>query len=292
MDRTVSIRFYSVEHPNGGGLGFSACLDQLNDLDLEERELEVADDIVLRLERYNPQPRYVIGEVLRRQSQNLPSRAPRGRSAQRLGVGSIGHSSVFLYDSNLSILAIQIGRNGITAGRFVKYVSSVLDVPEFQALPVIKRDAWELLQRSNLRSIQVKVASPEDLAAAEGAAGGVRDGLIALKEVARSAFVEATLGMSHGDRDLPRNRVMNILRYLVREKDEDRGGIKKVKARIVPDGEGQAEFLNILEAQMGDSRTLELPDDEPNASYDIRAEFITRTYRAHLNILRQQFEAQ
>jgi len=120
MDRIVNVRMFSVEAKEDGGMAFSQALRHIADLQpLARREHETEPDVIIRLEDLNPTGRIWFGEMVRVQEVNLPPKALRGQRRERLGIRSIGHTSVFAFDTRLSVLALQLSRNGITAARKV-----------------------------------------------------------------------------------------------------------------------------------------------------------------------------
>lgn len=288
MDRRVTTRFYTVDKKDEDGPDLSTCLERIGRLRLAERECELSEEISLRIEKINTDGRFIRGEIIRRQTQNLPARASAGRPRTRLGVDAIGHSSVFRYDRELSVLAIQLARNGITASRFVDYVSALIECPRFIPLPVISTEAWQLLQQKQVRALSLKVASPEQLSVADTGYETVKQGMENLRDIARSSYVDVTFGMSRGDANMSPRRFGGIIRWILREREAERGGIQKLSARIIPDDD-ESPILNLLNAHMGNSAVLELPDDNPVRSYHIRKNHIRAVFNQFLPAIQAQF---
>jgi hypothetical protein len=74
MDRYVTVRFFRVD-ARRGSIPFSAALKQISQLALLEREVEIDEEIIVRLERFAPLGSPTRGELIRRQTSNLPPKA-------------------------------------------------------------------------------------------------------------------------------------------------------------------------------------------------------------------------
>jgi hypothetical protein len=274
VDRTVTIRFYRIEQ-RGGAPAASAVLQQIGRLALLDREAEVEEEIVVRLERLQAQGNMTRGEIIRRQTSNLPPKALAGQPIESLGVESIGHSTAFLYDSRLSILGFEQARNGITATRFGLYLEHFIGQGGYDVLPIPTQEMWHTLTTGRLRGVRVRVAAPQSLQAADATTEGIKAGLTALKQAVGTHYVEAHPGMTRGDEDISRRRGVSLFRYFRRERDEGRGGITHVYADIIPEGETQAREINLLAGQIGGKQRLNLPEDDPQASYHMREAFLS-----------------
>jgi hypothetical protein len=140
---------------------------------------------------------------------------------------------------------------------------------------------WDTLQTGRVRGMTVRCASPQSLQAADDSSGAVRSGLVALKDAAQTHFVETTLRMARGDPDIERDRVMRWFSWFSRERENSRGGISNVYVDIIPEGETQTTHLNLLRGQIGGQRRLNLPEDDPEASYKIREHFLSEMFATH-----------
>ena len=199
MDRLVNVRLFSVELKDQAGRPFSDAIQRIAGMGLVDREHELEPDLVIRLERTDIQGRFIVGEFVRRQTTNLPPRAPRGRPLDRLGVGSIGHTTAFVFDQRLSVLALQLARNGITPVRIALYVEARVGGGSYSILPIPNQDIWNRLRRGAVRGVSFKLSSPNELQAIDGESRSIRRGLIAMKESLLPARVEVTMSSARGD---------------------------------------------------------------------------------------------
>lgn len=288
MDRNVRVRFFTVEQVGDNGINFSDALTQIARIpDLGDREFEVEPEVILRMERLNDHHGLISGEIVRRQTENLPPRAPHGEPIARLGVESIGHSTAFAYDPALSVIGLQLARNGVTPMRIMIYVAQILGVAGYQSNPIPTEEGWEALQRGGVRAVLLRVANPANLNAAEPRHGTVKDGLRAMKTAADTTYVEATFGMGRGEPNMNPASTLNIMRWLWRERTEDRGGISKLNAKVIAEEGGSAKWLNLLSYHMGREEKLDLPADDPDRNFAIREAFVRHVFNEHRDVLRR-----
>lgn len=249
---------------------FSVALQHIAREELADREQEI-EEVIIRLERHETIGNHVCGELIRMQTDNLPPQAASGHPVQPLGVSAIGHSTVFAYDPRLSVLALQLGAS-------------------YSLLPAPTMEAWQKLNSGRVRSVGFRVAHPESLRAVDAQARAVKSGLVDLKGALGTTKVDVTLSMSRGDEDIGKRASLDLFRWFRAEKEEERGGISRLTANVVPAGLEKADLLNLIEAQMGAHATLELPSDDPDQSYAARVAFTRRVLRDHRRAIEAQNE--
>jgi hypothetical protein len=287
MDRSVSIKLYRVDQKENRGPKFSVTLRDIYNHVLGRREHQVEPDITIRLEKLTEENGLFTGEIVRLQSANLPPKALPAHPVERLGVRSIGHSSVFVYDPQLSVLSIQCARNGISSSRISMYADHFAGGEFYEIWPILNSDTWNKLRRGSIRAMRVRLASPENLEAADDEARTVRQGLRSLKRATETHNLDVNFTMSRGDPDLDRARTVRLFRWFESERQAGRGNVTKLQAKV-SDGD-ETELLNLLGAQMGANTRLDLPDDDPNISYRMRADYTRDVFRANRPALEEQF---
>jgi hypothetical protein len=280
MDRLVNVRFFRVEGLRNDAPSFSAALSRIAAMPLPDREVEIAEEVIIRLERLIPADGLLSGELIRRQIANLPPHAPAGLPLARLGVDSLGHSSAFAYDPQLSVIALQMARNGVTSTRAGMYARRLVGGPGYDVLPIPTQEMWQKLQHGRIRAVRIRVAAPETLQAADANTGNVSQGLRLLKDALGTASVEAVLSAARGH-DIPRHNVLSLLRWLQAQREEGRGDVRRLSASVVPPGGSEPELLNLLGGQVGRSMVLDLPDDDPDINYGIRETFLKQVFDEH-----------
>lgn len=280
MDRTVNVRFYSVDNVEGDTVKFSDCLTNVHKKkNLQDREKELEPEVIVRLEQLTVKGgNFLSGQLVRLQSHNLPPKALSGKPLDKLGVASIGHTASFMYDKSRSVLAIQIPRNGLNAYRLNLYHQQLLGVAGHDIMPLLTNEAWSKLASNRIRKLLIRVATPQKLKAVHPDQVAIRNSLLAMKGVAETTYVETTLGMGRAPKDIGKPKARSILRWLVGEKEEDRGGIRKIAAEIINDDEDH-EILRIMNGHMGGKKRLNLPDDDPSKAHPIIEKYIETLFK-------------
>ena len=152
MDKRVNVRLFMVVRGEDTETEFSAALNHIFCKELGDREYEVETGIIIRLERLSAFNNYICGEIIRRQTENLPPKAASGEPVQPLGVSAIGHSTVFVYDPILSVVALQLARNGITSTRLAMYIGAMASGASYDLLPAPTAEAWSKLTGGRVRA--------------------------------------------------------------------------------------------------------------------------------------------
>tara|TARA_R110002110_G_scaffold415538_1_gene650515 strand:+ start:7665 stop:8540 length:876 start_codon:yes stop_codon:yes gene_type:complete len=279
MDKTVNVRFYSVENIDGDSVKFSDCLADVFKKSLPARELEVEPDIIVRLEKLSPlDGHFFSGQLVRLQSHNLPPKAISGKPIEKLGIASIGHTSTFIYDTKRSVIAMQIPRNGLNPQRMNLYHQQMLSVEGHEIWPLLTNDAWSKLASNRIRKVLIRVATPENLTAVEPDHVSIKNSLSAMKKVAETTYIEATFGMGRAQEDITKGKARNLLRWMVGQRQDKTGGVRKVAAEIINDNDDH-EILQMTDGHMGDKTKLDLPDDNPTKSHKEVEKYIRTLFK-------------
>lgn len=255
---------------------------------LVDREHELEEEVFVRLEHTRSDRGFVVGEFVRRQTSNLPPHAPAGAPLAPLGVSSLGHTAAFLFDPATSVLAHQFSRSGTSPSRLLNYVAALTGGHAFGVVPVLTEEMWAKLQQGRLRGLRAEVSSPETLAAADNDTTSVREGFRAFQRALGTSYVEAHFKVGRGEA-IERDRAIRVLDWFRRQRSEDRGGVRRLYAEVVPPEGGPAEILNLIGAQAGGSRVLDLPPD-PEANYQVRAAFVREVYLAQRDELVARYQ--
>lgn len=243
--------------------------------------IDLGDEIHIRLERFVQDGQFIKGEFTRKQTVNLPPKV-RGNGTLQPSPEPIAHRVAFQYHPRLSILAIEANKNSISLTKVNNYIQQILQHHGFDFLPVQSRAAWEKLNDCNPRSLTIRVAHPENMSAVEGASRTLTQNLVAMREVLGGPVVELQVGFGR-QRDglLDRRNLMTIIRGLMRQ-HEQHGNVEKLQIKA----DGEQEPLDLLLEQIKEKETLELDDNNIDAHYQMRRDFIESVFRAHMPTIR------
>lgn len=109
-----------------------------------------------------------------------------------------------------------------------------------------------------------------------------------LRNALGATNIEVHLTMSPGDADFNKRDVLRFFKWFHAEKEAGRGELRRLAAKIIPEGLEKADLLNLIDAQMGDHSTLDLPTDNPEGSYNARIAFARRVLCNHRRAIKDQ----
>lgn len=290
MDRAIQFRFYRITS-NRADIDVSAVLEDIYGRDIADRAVDF-DDYAVRLEDLYKQGRVLEGEFVRVQKSNLPPRAPRRGRRRALGLDpdeGLGHTGAFIFDPALSVILLQRNRNGIGQGLLTHYLNSFL--PQRRALniePVLTNEAWQKLNRSTVRSIQVRVAEPDQLEAVDNQQQTLIDALTHMKAVAGGEHVTLSVGMGRHKVPIHKRDMIRIFRWLAAQRSDHPSAVTQIQAGIQDPDSNEHYVLDLLKAHMGDKETVNIPDNV-DQSFAVRIDIARRIFRASRVQLRQQF---
>lgn len=287
LDTRVHARFYRVSKPANGVTDFAdVLLDLAKKPKVGDRELDIGDDVIVRLERCDNNKGFVEGELCRVQKVNFPPQAgPDGLKPLPLGQGmGFGHVAAFSYHVATRVLLIQRNISSVTTNRLSLYVSAASVGSFFAFEPVLSEDAMGRFKDKTPRAFEVTFAGPDNLAAFDDddlpAAKGAR--LIA------DAYdgVRVTIGVSVGKsrrKNLDKDEIMDSLGKLL-----NLPGVKKLKVKATENGDD--EIINFIKEQRQGEDNLNLPDDSPDNNYEVRKLFLRKVFGDNLASLEKQFK--
>ncbi len=291
MDKSVSVRFFRVRRKDREGVSFSDGIRELGRQGLAAREVEVDDGVTVRLDQFGEHGGYINGLFLRKQIHNLPPKVPPGAPAIPLGLPegyALGHSVAFRYHPELSILALQYNQREVGLSKISVYISTALNNnPGYHFEPVLNLDIWRQLNGTEPRKLTIRVAAPDQLEAVENEHLTTKASLENLKDLSGGAHVELTFSMGHHQGTLLPMPIRRLSRWIMGESDASRGEISKIRLEGINE-DGEAIALDLLNAQLGEKITLDLPDD-PERSYQLRDQYLSGVFRRNWGAIREQF---
>lgn len=121
MDRVVTARFYEVVGMDVG-LPFKEAIEKVAAIaSRADRERNLGNDLVLRLEHLETHGNLTVGDMTRIQTENLPG-APSDDTLNPLQDDKLGHSFGFCFDSATNSLSLQFHTQA-QVGKIMSYFS-------------------------------------------------------------------------------------------------------------------------------------------------------------------------
>lgn len=277
MDRTVTVRFFKVTKTHPAGPTFERALRDTFGLGGQAHERErQAHGRTLRLERLTDTRGFLAGEIVRKQTENIPpeaSNAGLSPLAMQEG-GGLGHCVAFRYDPRLEVIAIQFDNRGVSINLFLSYLKVVSPAADFMAEPLVRRDAWERYNRGLPRKIEMTIASPENLPAVEGQVGSVISSVKNLSEQSDGPVVTVSISMGQARGTLSKRMVDGVLQFFTR----GAGAQEDVrKLRVRTSTEEGVDDVSFISEFIRKSDVLDIPD-APDQNYASRRKFVSDAF--------------
>jgi len=162
------------------------------------------------------------------------------------------------------------------------------DCRGYAYFPVLDGTALEAARAGRIRELAVRVATPRNLHTIAPDQRSMRQGMVELMGNQIATQMEIRYSVRARDPDIQEGWFTRTVNWLRQEKAADRGTISKLQARVV-DEEGHVDILDLLDAQLGARRALDLPDDNPDRDAAIRINNISEIFNSHLASLEHQF---
>jgi hypothetical protein len=288
MDRVVRVKFFRIVGAARQTEAFVKRLRHLQTIADTHRVTDL-DGVPFWVDKLSATGDTMTGRLCRRQSENLPPRAPAEGGLVPLGIPQIGHTTAWLFNSRYAVMAIEASRNGVRLKHLISYTRVMCDCAGYGFFPVTTDVNLERLRTGRIREFSVRLALPGNLKTASQHQIAVRAGMTELMAPGIAPLVEVTYASRLRDTDLQAGAFERLARWFRREKKQERGGIDTVNARII-NADGDSVPLDLLdEVHLTDETELTLPDDNPDESHTIRARHLVRTFTKYQDDIHRQF---
>lgn len=279
MDRNVTVRFYELRWPDDGPENISGAFAALHQSPRRERERPVNDEIVLRLDDYGEGDGLIWGDIVRVQSDNLPSHV-REDSSDPLPVDRIGHHAAFVFEPETRYLALQFDMK-IAVNRFCNYVSQFTGT-NVGHMPVFRPNTLQRFENETPTSFTVGVSGIRNFAGIGPNKEDMEDQLEDWAGIFGATNIEIKVSARADQGGLDKNAVIQKLyRFLgLREQIE---GVRKIQANTI-ESDKAFNFINDL---LKEHDTLELRPNDPDYNRRKRLDFVRECYDEHRPYLRK-----
>lgn len=286
MDSKITVRFFRITKNHQAAPDFEAALQ--NALAAGQTAAARQRNIngsIIRLERLAANGTCWDGEIVRKQTQNIPPAADDdGLTPLVLNDGSgLGHSIAFRYSPGVQVLAIQFDNRAVSVNRLVAYLRAIDPAHDYGAFPLIRRDAWERYGRGSPSSVVLEIAAPADLPAVEGEVGSVIASTKRLAEMANAPVITIEVKMGRTRGSLSKGFVDGILDFFTRGEGREQD-VRKLG--VTSRTEDAAEYIDFLQEGLKHSDTLDLPSDDPNVNYRARRNYLEACFNESFDYIR------
>lgn len=280
MPKSITVRFYEIGKLTPHGASLRQALQEIFDSGPPgDRQVQLSEGFVCRLERLRTTAGFISGEMLRVRTTDFPCKVlPEG--TRPLGIdGPIGDGIAFRFREADSRLGIQHDPRVVSPGRMFDYIAQWHRTPLFTFTPTIDDEAIVRFREQPLRKVKIKLASPRNLAAIEDAAAPAAYALRHLGEDYHAPIVTLELSMGHSKGHLAEGakQMAEGFLHMVGEGADVRGIV------VTPDaGEGiDNEEINLLDQLLSVKEEIPNPGNDPDAIYEACSGLVERVLAQH-----------
>ncbi|MEX1197820.1 MAG: DUF6731 family protein [Pseudohongiellaceae bacterium] len=272
MGSRITVRYFQVVLPDRANRQFSVALHDASQIGLVDRKKAV-DGTNFRLERHENRNGYIRGEMTRIQNDNLPAEVT-DAGLDPLDVDELGFGAAFVFEPQLSVLAIQYDPRLVTPGRLGQYLQELDARNKFLFRPIPGPNAWQLFQDNDVKSFKVKMAMPSNFDANVGVADDMADSINTMAQAYQAPYITVTVGvgnrkitLSHAIKDTA-NRLLG------------RAPVDSMRAKVT----GSSEEIDLMEEMLHDRDEITV-DADPGRSYQTRAAYVLSKFQRRVDYL-------
>lgn len=237
MEKSVTLRFYTVRRTSEDRPRLAEVLRAIAALELVDREKQIGvDDALVRLENFDEDQDSISGQLIRGQSRNRPGRMLPDGTDNLPFIEPIGHGIAFLYRLNDGLLAIQFDTKILSPSKMMDYLYQHDARAEYSLAPILRNDAWERFAELPLRKIKVSVAGHMNAQDLDNVDQPVWRNVAAIKQAYGADTVKFEISMGHR-RGALLDTAKDIAREAFRRLDEGIEDIRAIKG-VLDTGEG------------------------------------------------------
>lgn len=125
MGKSVAERFFKVKRVSDDRPSLASVLEVIGDVNQpEDREKLLAQNYTVRLKVFDKKGTdYVVGELTRIQTTNMPSHISKGKRSKLDPVDRLGHSVVFRPNHKIGVLGLKYDGRLLVHFRFFQYLN-------------------------------------------------------------------------------------------------------------------------------------------------------------------------
>lgn len=268
LDRRVTIKFWQMRPSIVDGVEFETSLDAASKLSDENTVLELAGSFY-QLDMKPKVDGLYFGDVIRLQSDALPSRLKRGGKATRLQLDdgeALGHHAGFVYEPVSKLMGIEVKMQAAGVLKLADIIGGLAHHPICVGLPLLTTNGVNALAGTKNGTLSFKIGDPADLNAVDPELATVRDNMVFLKEMVDGAYVHIAIGAGPRKDGLIENKLVKTINWLLGEKDAGRG---KVRSLTVSQPHEVEPLLDFVKARFSESEVLNITGD-PETDWPVR----------------------
>ncbi|MFB2550165.1 hypothetical protein [Ensifer soli] len=280
MSNKLSFRFYTVERMNGNVPMLVDALAEINARDYPQRQIQVGQGYVVRLERHAVDAGgEVQGEFIRVSDTNFPFEV-RQDGVRGLEIDNpLGSGVAFRFRPNDHTLAIQYDTRIVSPGRVMDYLLQIDGRFAYRITPQLDAENWEKFLESPVRKLRIGIASPNHLGAIEPQGASVAQTFQQLGEAYNAPVITIEMGMGNNKGSLgPAAKELATAFFGLFQGGG--GDVRSLRASVKTDDDEPVEDINLIDEVLSERRETDLPRNDPERNYQVRAGILRQVLNA------------
>ncbi|MFG1372150.1 DUF6731 family protein [Xanthobacter oligotrophicus] len=269
----VTVKFWQILPAPVDGVEFADSLKAAFVLP-EERTSADLGGVSYQLEKHSAADALpLVGDVIRLQSDGLPSRLKRGQKAKRLTLEEdeyLGYHTGFIFDPATRVLGFEVKAAAAGLTKLTELIAGLAHHAPCQAFPVLSVNDINRLAGTKNGVLRFKLADPASLSSIDPELEGMRDNLEFLKEMVDGAYISVAIGVGPRKTGLSKDPLLKIVGWLLGERESKRGKVKSIRVGQPHESE---PILDFIKAHFKDTDALDLSGD-PEDDWAIREAFL------------------
>lgn len=287
----ITVRFFKVEKVHDSAPDLEVALQ--NALNSAEKAFGREKNVLghtLRLERLVKDNTFFDGEIVRKQTGDIPPEA-NDSGLQKLAVtegGGIGHCIAFRYCVALQTIAIQFDNRAVSVNRLLAYLREFDPTYDYRAEPIVNKDAWSKYNRGQPTKLTLTIAQPQNLTSVEGDVGAVIESTRRLSEIYDGPVITVEVKMGRKKGSLAKKAIDGVIRHFT----TGQGSTDDVRAlSATAANEDGSEAVNFLNDLLRESSDIDVPEGDPDGHYEKRKNRIKSCFNTHFKYIKEVYGA-
>lgn len=276
-----SVRYYRVEKEHVAGPSLLEAFVNLAQVEpIENREVNIAGGMRVRLERFEDENGEFSGEFTRVQMTDFPFEIGPDGVSPLTTEGYIGDGVAFRFRQIDHTLVMQYDARICSPGRAIGYLKQQNPRCCFLIQTKFDQDNWTKFEDGNIRDFTLKIASPDHLPNIENEALAAGQAFDELGAAYGAPFITIKFGMGQ-----KRGYLSNAIKSIASQfrSAEERGDldIKTLRAKVAEDEGIPPEDINLIDQIFSNSCDIDYPQNDPERNYNLRKAELQRFLNDH-----------
>jgi hypothetical protein len=193
----------------------------------------------------------------------------------------LGHGIAFRHNHKLGVLAVQYDTRVMGPVRILQYLTQKAEPSSLKIKPKLRSDdLWERFGRGETRTFEIAISNPQNMEKLADADEPVASAIRRMGDAYAAPKISIRMSMGHR-RGVLRETIAPTIRSFFQAMSTGTLQVDTMKASVER-GEGVAnDDINFIDELLSEKLTLDLPENDPERSYKLRALALKSAMQTH-----------